>query len=928
MAVKLSEFLSESFLGYTGSQGTQGTQGIQGTTGAQGIQGRQGTTGSQGIQGTTGAQGIQGTTGSQGTQGIQGTTGSQGTTGAQGIQGIQGTTGSQGIQGRQGIQGIQGISGVDGAQGAQGIQGIQGRQGTQGIQGTTGDIGFTGSQGIQGIQGPQGTQGIQGSTGTQGSQGVQGIQGIQGVQGIQGIQGIQGRQGITGNQGIQGTQGIQGIQGVQGFRGALQWTSKSALYTAVNEDAIVANTSAGSFTINLPAAPAAGYTVVIVDGNGTFATNPLTVARNGSTIESLTDDIVLNIANIRVDFVYNGSTWQVYTTVGQIGFTGSQGVQGTQGIQGIQGRQGIQGTQGIQGIQGITGPGNIITAATDAATTTLYPVMVGALDSAQTAKGASGFVYNASTNRITVSGDIAVTGGDITTSATTANIFNTTATTVSFANAATTSTLGYTGTSTSTTNLSTGAAASGSTKTINIGTGGAAGSTTTINIGDADGGSTVVNSPSLIVPGNISVGANILATTGPILTLGTLAAGGTGYMNGTHTNQALTGGTGAYMLGTVTVALGVVTGITLTWGGHRYTAGDSLTVGSLSTTLATTATSGTGTVATLTFAAQAAAPFQVGSQIIVAGVTPTGYNGTFTVTACTTTTVSYANTTTGAQTVAGTVKMGAALTNSTIPVSTIQGSDIYVSSAISANIGSRIRLEYNNTAPAAGTEYGAIAFGSRDSSAFGSGDLALIRGVAVGTSGGSDIQFWTAGSAEAPALSAVVTSAGNFRMYNAAGTFYSELNNSPTNNRTLIIPDVAGTILISQAAATAGYFDTSTTAPSATTRLNYNGNFYVNNLIASAEVTAYSDAKLKTNIKDIENPLEKVLKLRGVTFNRIDLEDHDRVYVGVIAQEIEKILPEVITTVEDGTKTVAYGNIVALLIEAIKELAKKMEDRP
>ena len=903
MAVKLSEFLSESFLGYTGSQGTQGTQGIQGTTGAQGIQGRQGTTGSQGIQGTTGAQGIQGTTGSQGTQGIQGTTGSQGTTGAQGIQGIQGTTGSQGIQGRQGIQGIQGISGVDGAQGTQGIQGIQGRQGTQGIQGTTGDIGFTGSQGIQGIQGPQGTQGIQGLTGTQGSQGVQGIQGIQGVQGIQGIQGIQGRQGITGNQGIQGTQGIQGIQGVQGFRGALQWTSKSALYTAVNEDAIVANTSAGSFTINLPAAPAAGYTVVIVDGNGTFATNPLTVARNGSTIESLTDDIVLNIANIRVDFVYNGSTWQVYTTVGQIGFTGSQGV---------------------QGIQGITGPGNILNATSDAATTTLYPTLVGALGSAQTVKGSTGFTFNASTSTLTLTGDLALNGGDLSTSATTANIFNTTATTVSFANAATTSTLGYTGTATSTTNLSTGAVASGSTKTINIGTGGAAGSTTTINIGDADGGSTVVNSPSFIVPGNISVGANILATTGPILTLGTLAGGGTGYMNGTHTNQALTGGTGAYMLGTVTVALGVVTAITLTWGGHRYTAGDTLTVGSLSTTLATTAASGTGTVATLTFAAQAAAPFEVGSQIIVAGVTPTGYNGTYTVTACTTTTVSYANVTTGAQTVAGTVKMGAALTSSTIPVATIQGSDIYVSSAISTSIGSRIRLEYNGTAPTAGVEYGAIAFGSRDASVQGSGDLALIRGVAVGTSGGSDIQFWTAGNAEAPALSAVVTSAGNFRMYNASGTFYSELSNSPTANRTLTIPDVAGTVLISQAAATAGYFDTSTTAPSATTRLNYNGNFYVNNLIASAEVTAYSDAKLKENVENISDALEKVKQIRGVTYNRNDIENSRR-FAGVIAQEIERVLPEVVTTMEDGTKTVAYGNLISLLIEAIKEIAEKIE---
>jgi len=70
--------------------------------------------------------------------------------------------------------------------------------------------------------------------------------------------------------------------------------------------------------------------------------------------------------------------------------------------------------------------------------------------------------------------------------------------------------------------------------------------------------------------------------------------------------------------------------------------------------VATTAASGTGTIATLTFAAQTY-PVPVGSILTVAGVVPAGYNGTYTVTASTTTTVSYANTTTGAQTTAGTV---------------------------------------------------------------------------------------------------------------------------------------------------------------------------------------------------------------------------------------------------------------------------------
>lgn len=75
-----------------------------------------------------------------------------------------------------------------------------------------------------------------------------------------------------------------------------------------------------------------------------------------------------------------------------------------------------------------------------------------------------------------------------------------------------------------------------------------------------------------------------------------------------------------------------------------------------SPTIATlTATSASGT-ATLTFAAQPTPPFPVGSAITVAGITPSGFNGTFTVTACTTTSVSYANGTAGPQTVAGTIK--------------------------------------------------------------------------------------------------------------------------------------------------------------------------------------------------------------------------------------------------------------------------------
>jgi len=78
--------------------------------------------------------------------------------------------------------------------------------------------------------------------------------------------------------------------------------------------------------------------------------------------------------------------------------------------------------------------------------------------------------------------------------------------------------------------------------------------------------------------------------------------------------------------------------------------------------LTTTAATGTGTVATLTYATTTNPAFVLGSTIVVSGVTPSGYNGTFVVTAVTATTVSFANATTGAQTVAGTITQGALLT--------------------------------------------------------------------------------------------------------------------------------------------------------------------------------------------------------------------------------------------------------------------------
>lgn len=93
---------------------------------------------------------------------------------------------------------------------------------------------------------------------------------------------------------------------------------------------------------------------------------------------------------------------------------------------------------------------------------------------------------------------------------------------------------------------------------------------------------------------------------------------------------------------------------------------------------------------------------------------------------------------------------------------------------------------------------------------------------------------------------------------------------------------------------------------------------------ASAFVTS-SDISLKSNIEPIPDSLNKLLKIRGVSYDKVDTNGNVKHDIGFIAQEVEKVLPEVVHTNEDGLKGVAYSNISAILIEAIKELNAKVE---
>ena len=111
-----------------------------------------------------------------------------------------------------------------------------------------------------------------------------------------------------------------------------------------------------------------------------------------------------------------------------------------------------------------------------------------------------------------------------------------------------------------------------------------------------------------------------------------------------------------------------------------------------------------------------------------------------------------------------------------------------------------------------------------------------------------------------------------------------------------------------------------------TVRLQVAGDIIANSIAGS------SDSRFKTNILPIENPLQKVLKLRGVTFDWKTKEFPNRMFsenraLGFIAQEVEQVIPEVVQTENnsEGFKSVQYDKVVALLVEAVKEQQKQIE---
>ncbi|MBI4947766.1 MAG: tail fiber domain-containing protein [Bacteroidetes bacterium] len=254
-------------------------------------------------------------------------------------------------------------------------------------------------------------------------------------------------------------------------------------------------------------------------------------------------------------------------------------------------------------------------------------------------------------------------------------------------------------------------------------------------------------------------------------------------------------------------------------------------------------------------------------------------------------------------------------------------------------------LVYSNTAPTGGSGVGYYYWDASGKWVrLGSGNGSMVTGSGTAT----QVAFWNSASALSGdnglywdntniRLGIGTTSPGGYLDINPTYTgatvtnVFNQKSGFTLNNGAatvtnwyglyIVAPTVtAGTLTNRYALVTeanAGNVGIGTTSP--TYKLHVIGK------IKTDDIDETSDERLKKNIVTIDNALTKVETIRGVYFNWRSDEYKDRNFdttkqIGVIAQEIEKIIPEVVSTDADGYKSVEYSKLVGLLIEAIKEL--------
>ena len=185
--------------------------------------------------------------------------------------------------------------------------------------------------------------------------------------------------------------------------------------------------------------------------------------------------------------------------------------------------------------------------------------------------------------------------------------------------------------------------------------------------------------------------------------------------------------------------------------------------------------------------------------------------------------------------------------------------------------------------------------------------------------------------------SGVLNVQGIFKVSNPSATSQTlNVSISSSGNVAYIANGSGGTIFFGAPALNTTNVDIQGTCKAEVFSARFNSNYYTDHadtgdsIRVAGDVVAYysSDKRYKENIKPIESPIEKVKSIRGVTFqwNEKSHKETGKKDVGVIAQEVEEVLPEIVQTRDNGYKAVDYQKLTAVLIEAVKEQQKQIDE--
>jgi hypothetical protein len=473
--------------------------------------------------GSSGTAGTSSTSGTSGSNGTSSTSGSNGTSGTNGTSGSSSTSGTNGTSSTSGTNGTSASSGSSGTSGSGGTSASSGTSALGGTAGTSGSAGMSGTSATAGTSGANGSSGTSGLSGTSGSSATSGTNGTSGTSGRDGTSGSSATSGANGSSGSSATSGANGSSGSTGTSG----TNGTSSTSGTNGTSGV-NGSSGTSGIN---------------GTGGSSGTAGTSGATGTSGASGTS----GTSGVNGTSGINGSSG----SSGLSGTTGTAGTAGSSGTSGINGTNGSGGTTGSSGTSGVSGSsGTSATSSTSGANGSSGSSSTSGLGGTGGTNGTSG-----------VSGTSGING--INGSSGTSGTTGTSGINGSSGISGTTGTTGTSGTS---------VAVSGTLNTIAkfTGTG-----TTIGNSNITDNGSLV----SLNSISNVNSNLGILATQpagGPILTL-SIANGGSGYVDGSY-NVLFPPSTSLYGSATLVVSGGIVTTVTLIYGGANYYAGETKSI--------------------------------------------------------------------------------------------------------------------------------------------------------------------------------------------------------------------------------------------------------------------------------------------------------------------------------------------------------------